>query len=88
MTDKMSGVKMGIWFISSSLVDCFISAATCGLINNSSTSKLKRVGAKIGGFLVGTYIGDKISDYVLETVEGIFGEIQTIQQLPKGDDAT
>jgi len=66
---RMKVIKGIIKFAVGGLVEIFVGAVTNSVIGGVNGSRAAKLGAKAGGFLVGMYIGDQVSDYILKGVD-------------------
>lgn len=55
----------------SAAVEMFIGAATNKIIENHKGGKIAKYGTKAGGYLVGAYVGNKVTDGICDSVEEI-----------------
>lgn len=62
-------IKSIVRFTVSGLVEIFIGAVTNSVLGRVDGSRAAKFGAKAGGFLVGMYLGDKVSDYILTGID-------------------
>ena len=62
-------IKGVIRFTVVGLVEIFVGALTNSVVGRVDGSKIAKVGAKAGGFLVGMYIGDQVSNYICKGID-------------------
>ena len=68
-------IKLAIRFVTGGFVDAFAGAVTEHVISDINKGRLAKLGVKAGGFLVGMYAGDKISEYVVNEIDEITMDI-------------
>ena len=62
-------IKLAIRFVTGGCVEAFTGAVTEHVISDINKGHLAKLGVKAGGFLVGMYAGDKISDYIIDEID-------------------
>ena len=78
---RMKVIKTAIRFAVGGLVEIFVGAVTNNVVGGGEGSKIAKLGAKAGGFLVGMYIGDQVADHICESID------DTLEELDKLKDA-
>lgn len=76
---KFRGIKLGIQIVVTTLVEIFVGAATNSVLHDVTGGKIAKLGAKAGGFLVGMYMGDKVSDYICDGFDQTLADIEEIE---------
>lgn len=70
-------LDIAIRFVTGGCVEAFTGAITEHIIPDISKGRLAKLSVKAGGFLVGMYASDKISDYIIGEINDAcsqFGE--------------
>ena len=75
----MKYVKTAIRFAVGGLVEIFVGAVTNNVVGGVEGSKLAKLGAKAGGFLVGMYIGDQVAEHICDGVDDIVNEFNELK---------
>lgn len=77
--ERMKYVKIGVECAVGGLVEMFMTAFTKNLLGSVGGSKLARLGVKAGGFLLGMYIGGKVSESVCDSIETTMNMLEEIK---------
>lgn len=83
---KYKGLRLGIRIAVTTLVELFVSAATKGILHDVEGGKAAKLGAKAGGFLVGMYMSDMVSDHICDGIEQTISDITEIENSIEDDD--
>lgn len=62
-------IKTGLSLAISGLVGLFTGQVIDMVAANSNADKFSKLGAKVGGSLVGYYIGDQVTDHILSGLQ-------------------
>lgn len=73
-------VKEIIKFAVGGLVELFVGALTNSVVGRVEGTKIAKLSAKAGGFLVGMYIGDQVSEYIIAEADGAFKQFQELKE--------
>lgn len=76
---KFKGIRIGVRIIVTTLVEIFVGAATKSVLHDVDGGKAAKLGAKAGGFLVGMYVSDKVSDYICDGIDETIADIEEIE---------
>lgn len=77
---RMRYIKTAIRFAVGGLVEIFVGAVTNNVVGGVEGSKVAKLGAKAGGFLVGMYIGDKVADHICEGIDSTMKELDALKE--------
>ena len=77
---KMKTIKTVIRFAVVGLVEIFIGAATNSIVGRVDGSRTAKLGAKAGGFLVGMYIGDQVSNYICDEINNAMTQMEDLKE--------
>lgn len=78
--ERMGKVKTVIRFVVGGLVEIFIGAVTNSVVSHVEGTKIAKLGAKAGGFLVGMMISDQVSDYICANIDNTMSELETLKE--------
>lgn len=76
---RMKAVKTIIRFAVGGLVEIFVGAVTNNVVGGVEGSKIAKLGAKAGGFLVGMYIGDQVSEHICDQIDSAMDELDALK---------
>lgn len=77
--NRIKTVKGIIRLAITGLVEAFVGAATNIVVSRTDNSRLARFGAKAGGFLVGMYLGEQVSDHICSSIDETMKDIEDLK---------
>lgn len=78
--ERIKTVKTVIRFVVGGLVEIFVGAATNAITGRVNGSRPAKIGAKAGGFLVGVYLGDQVSNYICGEIDNTMKQLEELKQ--------
>lgn len=78
---KINTVKKIAGWASKFCVSAFFSALSASVVgtSNGKGKKIERYAAMAGGYLVGSMVGDKVTEYVCNGIDEIYAEYERIE---------
>ena len=78
--EKLRMAKLIVKLVAGGLVDLFAGAVISNVLDDCDVGKVPKIGAYIGGGLIGVMVGDKVGDYLCDEIDEFaddFDEIKT-----------
>lgn len=76
---RVSAIKKIAGWASKFCVSAFFSAVSASVVGSGKDKKLERCAAIAGGYLVGSYVGDKVTEYVCAGIDDIYAEYERLE---------
>lgn len=77
--DRTKTIRTAVRYTVVGLVATFVGAATNSVVGRVEGPKIAKVGAKLGGVLVGMHAGDQVSDYILSLMDRITAKLEEVK---------
>lgn len=78
--NSMGTVKSIVRFVVGGLVEVFVGAVTNSVVSRVDGSRIAKIGAKAGGFLVGLMVADQVGNYICDEIDETMEDLDELKE--------